>query len=76
MTIGSVVRNLEKALPMPAPAATGVSETVLKIPVANIVYDSRKVNPGSVFVALHGMKSDGRMFADQAIAAGAFAVVA
>ena len=76
MTIGSVVRNLEKALPMPGLAATGVSETALKIPVAGIVYDSRKVNPGSVFVALRGMKSDGRMFADQAIAAGAVAVVA
>ena len=44
--------------------------------VAGIAYDSRQVTPGSVFVALRGVNTDGAMFAAQAIAAGALAVVA
>lgn len=41
-----------------------------------LVYDSRKVVPGSLFVAIHGAKSDGHEFIDKAIAQGAVAVVA
>ncbi|MFP5378946.1 MAG: UDP-N-acetylmuramoyl-L-alanyl-D-glutamate--2,6-diaminopimelate ligase, partial [Vicinamibacteria bacterium] len=44
--------------------------------VASIAYDSRRVVPGSVFVALKGQKADGVAFAHQAIARGASAVVA
>jgi UDP-N-acetylmuramoyl-L-alanyl-D-glutamate--2,6-diaminopimelate ligase len=40
-----------------------------------VEYDSRKVRPGSVFVALPGQKADGASFAGHAIAAGAVAVV-
>jgi UDP-N-acetylmuramoyl-L-alanyl-D-glutamate--2,6-diaminopimelate ligase len=43
--------------------------------VAGVEYDSRRVRPGSVFVAMKGETSDGNRFIDRAIAAGAVAVV-
>jgi len=43
--------------------------------VLGIEYDSRKVKPGCAFVAMHGETSDGNKFIDQAIAAGAVAIV-
>ena len=43
--------------------------------VAGVEYDSRKVRPGTVFVAMKGETSDGNRFIDQAIAAGAVAIV-
>jgi UDP-N-acetylmuramoyl-L-alanyl-D-glutamate--2,6-diaminopimelate ligase len=43
--------------------------------VTGVEYDSRRVKPGNVFVAMHGDSSDGNRFIDQAIAAGAVAIV-
>src|SRR5208282_4631783 len=43
--------------------------------VAGVEYDSRRVHPGTVFVAMKGETSDGNRFIDQAIAAGAIAIV-
>jgi UDP-N-acetylmuramoyl-L-alanyl-D-glutamate--2,6-diaminopimelate ligase len=43
--------------------------------VCGVEYDSRQVKPGSVFVAMRGESSDGNKFIDQAIQAGAVAVV-
>jgi UDP-N-acetylmuramoyl-L-alanyl-D-glutamate--2,6-diaminopimelate ligase len=43
--------------------------------VSGLEYDSRRVKPGDVFVAMHGESSDGNKFIDKAIAAGAVAVV-
>jgi len=43
--------------------------------VNSVEYDSRKVKPGSVFVAMRGETSDGNRFIDRAIQAGAVAVV-
>jgi UDP-N-acetylmuramoyl-L-alanyl-D-glutamate--2,6-diaminopimelate ligase len=43
--------------------------------VTGVEYDSRRVGPGTVFVAMKGETSDGNRFIDQAIAAGAIAVV-
>src|SRR5271163_2427272 len=43
--------------------------------VSGVEYDSRRVKPGSVFVAMRGEASDGNRFIEQAIAAGAVAVV-
>ena len=37
--------------------------------VQGIAYDSRKVRPGFVFVAMHGESSDGNRFIDAAIRA-------
>src|SRR6266496_5754485 len=43
--------------------------------VSAVEYDSRRVKPGCVFVAMHGEASDGNRFIDQAIRAGAVAIV-
>jgi UDP-N-acetylmuramoyl-L-alanyl-D-glutamate--2,6-diaminopimelate ligase len=44
-------------------------------PVSGIEYDSRRVKPGDVFVAMKGETSDGNKFIDKAIATGAVAIV-
>ena len=56
------------------PAAIPV-DAALDVPCTGVAYDSRKVTRGSVFVALPGQKADGAVFASQAVAAGAIAVV-
>jgi UDP-N-acetylmuramoyl-L-alanyl-D-glutamate--2,6-diaminopimelate ligase len=43
--------------------------------VSGVEYDSRRVQPGCLFVAMRGESSDGNRFIDQAIQAGAVAVV-
>jgi UDP-N-acetylmuramoyl-L-alanyl-D-glutamate--2,6-diaminopimelate ligase len=44
--------------------------------VFDIVHDSRKVRPGSLFVAVRGFHSDGHQFIPQAVQQGAVAIVA
>jgi UDP-N-acetylmuramoyl-L-alanyl-D-glutamate--2,6-diaminopimelate ligase len=44
-------------------------------PVAGIEYDSRRVRPGSVFVAMKGGTTDGNRYVDKAIAAGALGII-
>ncbi len=44
--------------------------------VTGIAYDSRRVSPGHVFVALRGLRTDGAGFARQALDRGALCVVA
>src|SRR5690606_6136625 len=41
-----------------------------------IMSDSRKVEPGFVFIAVRGAKADGARFIDDAVARGAVAVIA
>ncbi len=43
--------------------------------VCGISYDSRKVKPGDVFVAISGQKDDGAKYADSALKLGAVAVI-
>jgi len=43
--------------------------------IQGIAYDSRKVRPGFLFVAMRGETSDGNRFVDAAIGAGAAAIV-
>jgi UDP-N-acetylmuramoyl-L-alanyl-D-glutamate--2,6-diaminopimelate ligase len=43
--------------------------------ITGVEYDSRRVKPGNLFVAMRGGASDGNRFISQAIAAGAVAVV-
>src|SRR5262245_54100317 len=43
--------------------------------VSGIAYDSRRVQPGDVFIALKGQHADGTAFARQAIERGAIAIV-
>jgi len=44
-------------------------------PIAGIEYDSRRVHPGSVFVAMKGGSTDGNRYIDKAIAAGAIGII-
>ena len=43
--------------------------------ITDIVFDSRRVVPGCLFVCLRGAHSDGHTFADAAVSAGAVALV-
>jgi len=43
--------------------------------ITAIAYDSRRVVPGAVFVALKGLRADGGTFTEQAAARGAIAIV-
>lgn len=63
-----ILRELLKDLPCTLDGDGGVE-------VTGIVYDSRKVKPGSVFVCLMGSSVDSHAFAGQAARAGAAAVV-
>jgi UDP-N-acetylmuramoyl-L-alanyl-D-glutamate--2,6-diaminopimelate ligase len=44
-------------------------------PVTGVEYDSRKVRPGAVFVAMKGGSTDGNRFVDKAIKAGALGII-
>lgn len=43
--------------------------------VSDITYDSRAVTPGSLFVAVQGMETDGNRYAEDAVRRGAVAVL-
>ena len=43
--------------------------------ISGLDYDSRRIKPGDVFVAIQGESSDGNKFIDQAVSAGAVAIV-
>lgn len=67
MTIGELLSDLSSVeLPPDVAARTATG----------IAYDSRRVAPGAVFVALRGLKADGLTFAPQAEARGAAVIVA
>src|ERR1700685_313504 len=44
-------------------------------PVTGVEYDSRKVKPGAVFVAMKGGSTDGNRYIDKAIAQGALGII-
>jgi len=62
---------LRPLLVEPVPAAMAGAAR----PLSAIAYDSRRVAPAALFVALKGLKADGVAFAEQAISRGAQAVV-
>ncbi|MGB3632112.1 MAG: UDP-N-acetylmuramoyl-L-alanyl-D-glutamate--2,6-diaminopimelate ligase, partial [Terracidiphilus sp.] len=45
------------------------------VPITGIEYDSRRVRPGAVFVAMKGGSTDGNRFISQAVAAGAVGII-
>ncbi|MBM7855934.1 UDP-N-acetylmuramoyl-L-alanyl-D-glutamate--2,6-diaminopimelate ligase [Desulfohalotomaculum tongense] len=51
------------------------SEGSLAVPVTGIAYDSRKVQPGFVFVAIPGFVTDGHKYINNAIEKGAAALI-
>src|SRR6266568_1083131 len=44
-------------------------------PVTGVEYDSRRVRPGSIFVAMKGGSTDGNRYIDKAIASGALGII-
>lgn len=55
---------------------TGMTDNQRELEVRDISQDSRKVKPGSLFVAVRGFHSDGHQFIPHAFRQGAAAVVA
>jgi UDP-N-acetylmuramoyl-L-alanyl-D-glutamate--2,6-diaminopimelate ligase len=77
VTVSELLQGFANVGPPDArPAIPTGGSVPLTQPCRGVEYDSRRVQPGSVFVALRGLKSDGIDFAPQAVAAGAAAVVA
>jgi UDP-N-acetylmuramoyl-L-alanyl-D-glutamate--2,6-diaminopimelate ligase len=68
MTLGDLLAGLVTPALLSAPPIT----TTPSAPVTAVTYDSRRVTPGTVFVALRGLKADGARFALQAVARGAW----
>jgi len=56
-------------------SASGADASAAAIAVTGIAYDSRRVEPGEVFVALRGQHADGTTFAAQAVDRGAVVIV-
>ena len=46
-----------------------------ELEIENVVYDSRKVTPGCLFVAITGFASDGNRFIPMALEKGAAVIV-
>jgi UDP-N-acetylmuramoyl-L-alanyl-D-glutamate--2,6-diaminopimelate ligase len=75
MTVGDLLRAIDRVPGLarsPLPESAGGLDT----PCTGVTHDSRRVARGAVFVALLGLKANGAIFAPQAIASGASAVVA
>ena len=75
MTVAELLRVLDRVPGLtrsPQPVGGGA----LDASCTGVTHDSRRVGRGAVFVALLGLKANGAIFAPQAIAAGASAVVA
>jgi len=64
----TIAPQAEAALVAGATEAAGATE------VTGLAVDSRAVQPGDLFFALAGLKTDGARFIDAAIASGAVAV--
>jgi len=73
MTVDELLRALARAMGAGEPTAAGPAAPQL---CTGVTHDSRHVTPGTVFVALRGLKADGASFAPQAMAAGAATIVA
>jgi len=71
VTVADAIETVRELVVAPPPAAL-----VDVRPLTAIAYDSRRVGPAALFVALKGLKADGVAFAEQALARGAQAVIA
>jgi UDP-N-acetylmuramoyl-L-alanyl-D-glutamate--2,6-diaminopimelate ligase len=76
MTVGELLEALASAMPPDRRPALPRDRHALDVECTGVTHDSRRVRPGTIFVALRGFKADGASFAPQAVAAGASAVVA
>ena len=76
MTVGELLQDVAPAVPPNDRPLGHADSAALDVPCRGVTNDSRRVEPGWVFVALRGLKADGADFAHLATAAGAAAVVA
>src|SRR5262245_16144745 len=67
------LRTLLQALPEPLLAQTGPAAS--NPDIVGIAYDSRKVTPGTLFVAVRGTHTDGHRYLGAAFRSGAVAAV-
>ena len=65
MTLGELLRRVPEARLQGDPS----------LPVTEVTYDSRRVSPGGLFVAIRGAVTDGNRFVDAARKKGAAAIV-
>ncbi|MBI2773200.1 MAG: hypothetical protein HYX56_01720, partial [Chloroflexi bacterium] len=65
-----------KLAPLLAAAGASVKGKAADLEVRGVAYDSRRAEPGSLFVAIRGFHRDGHDHAADAVARGAVAVVA
>jgi UDP-N-acetylmuramoyl-L-alanyl-D-glutamate--2,6-diaminopimelate ligase len=75
MTVHELLQALAGAMPQHDRLEVTGNASALDVPCAGVTHDSRRVQPGMVFVALHGRAADGVAFAPQAVDAGAAAIV-
>ena len=75
MTVGELLRGLDRVPGLTRSTLPG-SDPALDARCTGVTHDSRRAGRGQIFVALVGLKANGAVFAPQAIAAGASAVVA
>ena len=66
MKLGTLLRSA--GIPLPDRADAGVE-------VTRVEYDSRRVTPGCLFIAVSGFRSDGHAFAAEAVRRGAAGIV-
>jgi UDP-N-acetylmuramoyl-L-alanyl-D-glutamate--2,6-diaminopimelate ligase len=67
-----MTKNLQELINLlPNPAVQGKSD----LAIGNIAHDSRMVNPGTLFVCLSGVKTDGHKYIIEAYKQGAVAVL-
>jgi UDP-N-acetylmuramoyl-L-alanyl-D-glutamate--2,6-diaminopimelate ligase len=75
MTVAELLGVLDR-VPGLTRSPQSVGGGALDASCTGVTHDSRRVGRGAVFVALLGLKANGAIFAPQAIAAGASAIVA
>ena len=73
LTVAELVRQAGIEVDAGRRTASGV---LLDRPVRHVAYDSRKIEPGDLFVAISGQRHDGAAFAEEAANRGAAAIVA
>ncbi len=77
MRLAKLLRGLEGKVvaKLDAKNATTQATSHGDLEILEIAYDSRRVKPGALFVAIRGEKTDGNNFVSDAIASGAAAIV-
>jgi UDP-N-acetylmuramoyl-L-alanyl-D-glutamate--2,6-diaminopimelate ligase len=74
-TLGELVRTLEVRGQLRS-VLHGSGAPLAEVALSDVVYDSRQVAPGALFVAVPGGRADGHDFVADAVSRGAAAVVA